>query len=85
MKTIWQKVYSFLGFWTYLHHTNEHVCHLVIYWCCLPFGKFFRKFDIIKIDVSKSQSLRNQAKQLLDKSEGEDKLWVQQRFAALLS
>ena len=43
-KTFWQKIYSFLGFWTYTTETRK-----IIYWCMFPsFCKlpFYRKFDI---------------------------------------
>lgn len=49
-KTLWQKIYSSLGFWTYTYIINGKK-YKVIYWCCLPYGKFFRKFDIFKIRV----------------------------------
>lgn len=49
-KTLWQRIYSALGFWTYKKITN-HGTYTVVYWCCLPYGKFFRKFDLFKIRV----------------------------------
>lgn len=51
-KTIWQKIYSALGFWHYyIYNPVNSKKYKVIYWCCLPFGKFFRKFDILKIPM----------------------------------
>lgn len=47
-KTLWQKIYSFFGFWSYIELTDEYD-YKVFYWCCLPWGKFFRKFDLFKI------------------------------------
>jgi hypothetical protein len=53
-KSIWQKVYSFFGFWTYtdvvsLDKQGNYAEYKVIYWCCLPWFKFFRKFDLVRI------------------------------------
>ena len=50
-KTLWQKIYSALGFWTYTETTHKDR-YKVIYWFCLPSGKFFRKFDLLKIKIS---------------------------------
>lgn len=50
-KTIWEKIYSALGFWSYTKITNKGA-YKVIYWRCLPHGKFFRKFDLFKIKTS---------------------------------
>ena len=47
-KTIWQKIYSAFGFWSYYTYINNER-YQVFYWICLPYGKFFRKFDIFKI------------------------------------
>lgn len=51
-KTIWQKFYSFFGFWTYTECVfvgNGNVQEYnVLYWTFLPFGKFYRKFDIVR-------------------------------------
>lgn len=51
-KTLWQNIYSALGFWSYNVITNNRI-YKVIYWCCFPYGKFFRKFDLFKIKVNK--------------------------------
>ncbi len=79
MKTFWQKIYSFFGFWTYelnipkpgvvIHFDWSHFDNLdyeqakeyllyyesfkyyryrVLYWCCFPWFKFYRKFDLMK-------------------------------------
>ena len=49
-KTLWQKVYSFFGFWTYtiVTHMDDEVVEkrIVLYWCFLPLFKFYRKFDL---------------------------------------
>ena len=45
MKTTWQKIYSTLGFWSYYSY-DEKGRKRIFYWCCLPYGKFFRKFDL---------------------------------------
>ena len=47
-KSWWQKIYSALGFWTYSVFDGKNR-YTVIYWCCFPYGKYFRKFDLIKI------------------------------------
>ena len=47
-KTVWQKIYSALGFWKYTEITDKGTYN-VIYWCCLPYGRFFRKFDLFRI------------------------------------
>lgn len=49
-KTLWQKIYSTLGFWKYTIITDKGT-YKVIYWCCLPYGKFFRKFDLFRIKM----------------------------------
>lgn len=46
IKTKWQKIYSLLGFWKYFYYDKNGDKIKVIYWCCLPFGKYFRKFDL---------------------------------------
>lgn len=51
-KILWEKIYSALGFWKYIEHTDKGK-YMVIYWCCLPFGKFFRKFDLFRYRLSK--------------------------------
>ena len=48
-KTLWQKIYSFFGFWQYYEYTLSGDKYRIIYWRCLPWRKFFRKFDIFKI------------------------------------
>lgn len=48
IKTLWQKFYSFFGFWHY-NIINDKGEYKVIYWCCFPWFKYFRKFDLIKI------------------------------------
>lgn len=50
-KTVWQKIYSALGFWSYNEITNKGT-YKVIYWCCFPYWKFFRKFDLFRIKVT---------------------------------
>lgn len=50
-KTLWQKIYSALGFWTYKIITSNGT-YKVVYWCCFPYWKFFRKFDLFKIKIS---------------------------------
>lgn len=47
-KTLWQKIYSFFGFWSY-YAINNNGKYRIFYWCCLPYDKFFRKFDLFKI------------------------------------
>lgn len=48
-KTIWQKIYSFFGFWTYHLHQIDGSHYLVIYWCMFPWFKFIRKFDVLRL------------------------------------
>ena len=50
-KTLWQKIYSALGFWSYYEYT-VHGQYRVFYWCCFPYGKFIRKFDLFRIKLS---------------------------------
>lgn len=49
-KTLWQKIYSFFGFWHY-YETIPSGRYRVTYWCCLPWGRFFRKFDLFRKKV----------------------------------
>ena len=46
-KTLLEKIYSALGFWKYREKTDNGT-YDVFYWCCLPYGKFFRKFDLFR-------------------------------------
>lgn len=55
-KTLWQRIYSFFGFWTYIQHIGNKKAYLVVYWCCFPW-KFYRKFDIFRYDISKKESI----------------------------
>lgn len=55
MKTLWQKIYSFFGFWTYTLNVQvpnqPHVYdkYIIVYWCCFPKPfPWFRKFDVYK-------------------------------------
>ena len=45
-KTLWQKIYSFFGFWTYIECKDYSHKKKVVYWCCLPWIHYFRKFDL---------------------------------------
>lgn len=49
-KTLPEKIYSALGFWKYREKTDNGT-YEVFYWCCLPYGKFFRKFDLFRVDA----------------------------------
>ncbi len=50
-KTLWQKIYSFLGFWHYYEITPDGR-YRVLYWCCLPYSRFYkRKFDLFRKKV----------------------------------
>ena len=49
-KTLFEKIYSFLGFWKYREKTDSGI-YDVFYWYCLPYGKFFRKFDLFKVKI----------------------------------
>lgn len=49
-KTLWQKIYSFFGFWSYCEFMDKKK-YRIFYWCCLPWGNFFRKFDLFKIQI----------------------------------
>lgn len=40
-KTLWQKIYSFFGFWSYYVNNSDRSRYRK--------GKFFRKFDLFKI------------------------------------
>ena len=53
MKTKWQKVYSFFGFWKYEQTDENWETRKVIYWCCFPWFKFYRKFDIFSYSLGK--------------------------------
>lgn len=54
-KTLWEKIYSALGFWKYDHITyDDHyrpIRRRIYYWCCFPYGKFYRKFNLFSIKV----------------------------------
>lgn len=50
-KTLWEKIYSAFGFWSYYTMINGER-YRVFYWCCLPYGKFIRKFDLFKIKAN---------------------------------
>ena len=53
MKTTWQKIYSFFGFWTYRVTYRKNLDwteYLTVYWCCFPW-KFYRKFDVFRIKI----------------------------------
>jgi hypothetical protein len=67
-KTLWQMIYSFLGFWTYIERNGENPnkARKVIYWCCFPFF-FIRKIDVFSYDVSKTHSLNAQKAALVKK------------------
>lgn len=50
-KTLWQKIYSFFGFWHYYEITPDGR-YRVLYWCCLPYSRFYkRKFDLFRKKV----------------------------------
>lgn len=49
-KSLFQKIYSALGFWKYREITDNGT-YDVFYWCCLPYGKFFRKFDLFRVKL----------------------------------
>ena len=46
-KTLWQKIYSWFGFWQYYEIDQNGDEWLITYWCCFPF-KFIRKFDLVR-------------------------------------
>jgi hypothetical protein len=53
-KTLWQQIYSFFGFWSFqLSERNEDgiKTYRVWYWCCLPWGKYYRKYNLIKYQI----------------------------------
>ena len=50
-KTLWEKIYSFFGFWTYTTYDKHWNKKKVIYWCCLPWIHYFRKFDLFSYNV----------------------------------
>lgn len=53
-KTLWQEIYSFFGFWFYYtYDIKKKIKYKVLYWCCLPWWKYFRKFDLVKIRCGK--------------------------------
>ena len=43
-KTLWQKIYSCFGLRSYYEGNYR-----IFYRCCLPWGEYFRKFDLFKI------------------------------------
>lgn len=49
-KTLPEKIYSAFGFWKYREKTDNGT-YDVFYWCFLPYGKFFRKFDLFRVKV----------------------------------
>ena len=57
-KTLWQKIYSFFGFWFYYVYNNQtETRYKVLYWCCLPWGKYFRKIDLLKVKCGKFEKI----------------------------
>ena len=54
-KTLWQKIYSFFGFWTYQSIESEGettTTKRILYWCFLPWFLWIRKFDLISWRVT---------------------------------
>jgi hypothetical protein len=45
-KTMWEKIYSALGFWKYYQHLNGST-YKIVYWCFPN----WRKFDLFKMEV----------------------------------
>lgn len=56
MKTLWQRIYGFFGFWSYTYFVRDKV-YQVFYWCYWPW-KFHRKYDIFRIDITKWEAKR---------------------------
>lgn len=54
-KTVFEKFYSFFGFWKYYMYKGQNK-YKVIYWCCFPFW-YIRKFDLFKIKVKSEQNV----------------------------
>lgn len=52
VKTNWQKIYSFFGFWSYILYTENGKRYRAWYWNLFPFW-FIRKFDFLKIESNK--------------------------------
>lgn len=50
-KTLWEKVYSALGFWKYIDIDSNGNKRKIFYWCCFPYGIFFRKFDLFSMSI----------------------------------
>lgn len=64
-KTVWQKIYSWFGFWHYTEHVllddKETVkVNKVFYWCVFPWN-YYCKLDLFRISFKTySQSVRYQ-------------------------
>ena len=59
-KSLWKKIYLFFGFREYIQHIGNNSAYRIIYWCCFPWWKFYRKFDLFVIDVSSTKSISAQ-------------------------
>lgn len=55
-KTLWQKIYSFFGFWFYYTYINR-IKYKVLYWCSFPWKGSSRKIDILKIKCGRFEKL----------------------------
>ncbi len=61
MKTTWQKIYSWFGFWTYTRAFQDGDTvteQRVVYWCMFPFY-YIRKFDLFHWNT-KTYSLKEE-------------------------
>ena len=51
-KTLWQKIYSFFGFWSYCEFTDKEK-YRIFYWCCLPWVNFLESSICSKFKLKK--------------------------------
>ncbi len=66
MKTMWEKIYSFLGFLKYTLHVDfDHAYRVYYLWVPI----LDRKIDLLQVDVSKENSINSQKKMLLERLE----------------
>jgi hypothetical protein len=67
-KTIWQHIYSFLGFWSYTsvedaEESGKMAEYRIWYWTMFPFF-FIRKFDILRYRIKGPYTMEDEVREL---------------------